>query len=72
MQDPLNLGIENLNVTMLEPLAFASKTLNLTEHHFANIKWEVLVDVPILHILQSCPGPQWSQATGLNHEERHW
>ena len=41
-QDPLNLGIKYLNVTMLEPLAFASKTLMLTSQCYANTKQEIL------------------------------
>ena len=37
MQDPLSYGIENLNITMLEPLTFASKTLTPNEQCYANI-----------------------------------
>ena len=45
MQDPVNLGIENLNSTMLEPLAFASKTFTSTEQCYANIEPEMLAIV---------------------------
>ena len=53
-QDPLNLGIQNLNVTMLVPLVFASRTLTLTEQHYANIKWEMLAVVYGLEKFQWC------------------
>ena len=54
MQDPLNIGTENFNITMLEPLAFSSKTLTLTEQHYANIKREMLAFIYSLEKFQYC------------------
>ena len=62
---------------MLEPMAFANNTLYPTEQDYANNRQEMLAVVSGLekfqfymfgrHIL-----PQQSQASGINHRERHW
>ena len=41
-----------MNVIMLKPLAFAIRTLTLTEQHYTNITWEMLAVVYCLEKFQ--------------------